>query len=253
MKILLLSDIHGNIESLKEIINKENFDYAYFIGDAVDYGPRPAEVVEKLKEIGANSVLGNHDNAILYNVDCMCGEETHWISVYFRENFTKKLLNKTHLDFLKEFKNKIKTEIEGFGKTLIIHGSPSSPLYGYIYPWLDEEKTINMLNREVRLNETKNIKLEYDLYIVGHTHFQFMKKINNSLLINPGSAGEPRDGDNRAAYAIINTENKTIELRRIKYNIEKVVKDLEDLMIPEPYLTYLKYMFINGKILRRNA
>lgn len=253
MKILLISDIHGNIESLKEIINNENFDHVYFIGDAVDYGPRPAEVIDKLKEIGADSVLGNHDNAVLYNIDCMCGEDTHWISVYFRENFTKKLLSKKHIDVLQNFKTNISTEIEGFGKTLITHGSPSSPLYGYLYPWLEDEKIISMLKRTMRLNETKSTKLEYNLYIVGHTHFQFMKKINNSLLINPGSAGEPRDGDNRAAYALINTENGSVELKRIKYDINKVIKDLEDLMIPEPYMSHLKYMFVNGKILKRNG
>lgn len=253
MKILLISDIHGNIESFNEIIKNENFDEVLFLGDAVDYGPNPAEVIDKLKEVGVKSVLGNHDNALIYNVDCMCGEDTHWISVYFRENYTKKLVKKSHIDYLKNFKTNLDINIEGFGNALLTHGSPSNPLYGYLYPWLSDDNMIKMLHRELRLKSSENKvqKLAYDMYIIGHTHYQFMKKINNSIIINPGSAGEPRDNDYRAAYAIIDTETKNIILKRIKYNVNKVIKNLEDLKIPEPYLSHLKYMFINGSVLKK--
>ncbi|AFZ70069.1 putative phosphoesterase [Caldisphaera lagunensis DSM 15908] len=253
MKILLISDIHGNIEPFNEIVKNENFDEVLFLGDAVDYGPKPAEVIDKLKELGAKSVLGNHDNALIYNIDCMCGEATHWISVYFRENYTKKMVNRSQIDYLKNFKIKLEIDIDGFGKGLLTHGSPSNPLYGYLYPWLSDDNITKMLYKELRLksDENKTPKLAYDIYLIGHTHYQFMKKINNSIIINPGSAGEPRDNDYRAAYAIIDTETKNIILKRIKYNVDKVIRNLEDLKIPNPYLTHLKYMFINGSVLMK--
>jgi len=92
-RLLILSDIHGNMPALEKILESiEKYDDVIVLGDLVDYGLHPGEVIDLLKSIGAKIVRGNHDHAAAYRVDCRCGEATHWLSVWFRENITLELL-----------------------------------------------------------------------------------------------------------------------------------------------------------------
>jgi len=74
LRLLLISDAHGNPYALRAVLEAERYDEVLFLGDAVDYGPRPAEVIDMLRSAGARMVMGNHDNAVAFGVDCMCGE-----------------------------------------------------------------------------------------------------------------------------------------------------------------------------------
>lgn len=248
MKLLVLSDAHGNSYALRAVINSESYDQVLFLGDAVDYGPRPSEVIDTLRSVGARAVMGNHDNALVHGVDCMCGEETHWVSVFFRENYTKKLVSGSDLAFVSSWHERLELDMGPMGRSLAVHGSPSSPLYGYIYPWLDDDTVKRMLVRSLRLSHSANYEPGYSLYLVGHTHYQFVRRVGGSLLVNPGSVGQPRDGDPRAAYAVIDVEKGKVELKRVKYDTSLVVRDLEALGVPEPYMSALKLMFLEARV-----
>ncbi|MGC9112527.1 metallophosphoesterase family protein [Acidilobus sp.] len=247
-KLLVLSDAHGNPYALRAVIGSESYDEVLFLGDAVDYGPRPGEVIDVLRSVGARAVMGNHDNALVHGVDCMCGEETHWVSVFFRENYTKRLVSDGDLALIASWPERLELDLGRMGRSLAVHGSPSSPLYGYIYPWLDDDSVKKMLTRSLRLSPPTGGRLDYSLYLVGHTHYQFVRRIGGSLLVNPGSVGQPRDGDPRAAYAVIDTENGEVELKRAKYDASLVVRDLEALGVPEPYMSALKLMFLEARV-----
>ncbi|MCC6041942.1 MAG: metallophosphoesterase, partial [Desulfurococcaceae archaeon] len=93
MRVLIISDIHGNYDALKTVLETaRGFDYIWFLGDLVDYGPEPHLVVDLVREIKPEvALMGNHDYAVAYNTDCMCAQELHDLSVYTRLNISYKL------------------------------------------------------------------------------------------------------------------------------------------------------------------
>jgi len=207
MKILIISDIHANLAALNAVLeNDGDYDKLIFLGDVIDYGPNPKECVKFIKEYADYFVRGNHDNALGYNVDCNCMGTFREYSIATRE-WHKKLLSKDDIKFLKDMPilNKIRIENTSF---FLAHASPQGNISKYI-----NEKEID--------EEVKNIKADYIL--LGHTHVQFQKKVNNTIVVNPGSVGLARDGG-QACYAVY--ENEKIHLKRINYNVEKTIADL---------------------------
>ncbi len=237
MRILIFSDIHANLPALKAVLkDAKNYDYIIFAGDAVDYGPNPAEVVDWLKENVDVWVLGNHDNAVAWNVDCGCGELTHELSVYTRENITYRLLEKAHIETLRTLPKRKKIEIEGL-KFYIVHASPYNPLHAYVYPWLSDEEILNLMRERTWSGVASMI--DADVVILGHTHFPMNKRITNFMIVNPGSVGQPRDEDNRASYGIFDVDKRTFEIRRVKYDVEKTIEEIKKLKLEKKYERWL--------------
>ena len=235
MRILIISDIHGNLEAMKEILNKEKFDKVWFLGDFADYGPQPDAVLDELRSLNPDIwIMGNHDYANAFDVDCKCGEKTHALSVYTRENITKKKLSKEDITFLRNIPLK-KEEIINNKSYYFVHGCPSDPLYGYMFDFMPE-----CLRNELG----GEIKVDYLLF--GHTHIPVIGEYENLIYLNPGSVGQPRDNDSRASYAIFDGMN--FEVKRVKYDIEKTVKKLKDLKIREDYLERLIEILRFGKV-----
>jgi len=250
-RILVLSDIHGNLDALEAVLSDaRGWDEVLVLGDLVDYGPQPGEVIDTLKGLGARILKGNHDHAVAYGVDCRCGEATHWLSVWFRENITNKLLGREEKRFLAELPEQLVLSLGGLGEAVAVHGAPASKLYAYLYPWLREEEACKLLSFSARLfqgNRGEACKLSRGLYLVGHTHYQFYRLIGGAVVANPGSVGQPRDGDPRAAYMVIDTEAATITMKRIKYPVDKTVEKLRALSIPSPYIDALIYMLVEAR------
>ncbi len=247
MRLLVLSDIHANYPALKAVIdNAPSYDYVIFLGDSVDYGPHPNEVIEWLKENVDVAVMGNHDKAVAYNVDCMCGEKTHELSVYTRNAISFKLIRDENLKFLKKLPERKIVEIEGY-RIYVVHGSPLNPLYGYVYPHIPEEKFRTLTLYEKTPFGSKR-EVNADLILIGHTHIQFKKKMNRVQIVNPGSVGQPRDGDPRASYSVIDLDNFNIRLYRTKYLVEETIKDLKKLGVKEKYLRFLINILTKGHI-----
>ncbi len=253
MKALVISDIHANLEALRAILSEaRGWDEIIVLGDLVDYGPWPGEVIDEARSLEARVVRGNHDHAVGYGVDCRCGEETHWLSTWFRENITLKLLSPRDKEWLSRLPLKLDLDLDGLRAT-VVHGSPSDPLYGYLYPWLGKDKICKALRgrKPVRLTGRESSEWSPEcprgLYLVGHTHLQFKLTLQGARIVNPGSVGQPRDGEPSAAYAILDTEKNAVELARVEYDIGKVVKALEALGVPEPYMGALKHMLFKAE------
>ena len=244
-RILILSDIHANIEALRTVIDYvKDYDKILFLGDAVDYGPNPDEVIDFLKENKALWVRGNHDTAVAFGVDCRCGEKTHDLSVYTRENISNKLITPNNKELLRKLSEKLILEIDG-NKIYMVHATPTNPLYAYLYPWYTDDQFLEALH-EPGLSSRKIPNV--NIFLLGHTHFQFMKKINNFLVVNPGSVGQPRDGDARAAFAILDTNTQNFEFHRVKYPIEQTIEKLRKLISNKEIFHRLANILKKGKV-----
>ena len=236
MRILIISDIHGNMDALKKVVENENFDEVWFLGDFTDYGPEPHEVYDYLRDLDPEVwIMGNHDYANAFGVDCRCGEKTHELSVYTRENVTQRLLDKKVIDWMRSIP--IKRELSDEKFVLFVHGCPRDPLYGYMTQ-PSEECMVNEIGR----------KIHADLVIYGHTHLPVNVEMNGIKFVNPGSAGQPRDGDFRASYAIYDTESGEIHLKRVKYDVEKVIEKIKSLKLERRFEEQLIGILRNGRV-----
>ncbi|MEB3805953.1 MAG: metallophosphatase family protein [Desulfurococcales archaeon] len=253
-RILVLSDIHGNLPALEAVLEAaRGWDEVVVLGDLVDYGPWPGEVIDELRGLGASIVRGNHDHAVAYGVDCRCGEATHWLSTWFRSNVTLRLLDKASISFLRSLPTRLETEIAG-ARAVLVHAAPSNPLYTYLHPWLGDDRLCSLLRPGLRLaGGGEGVDCPRGLYLVGHTHHQFYRTVNGAVVANPGSVGQPRDGDPRAAYMVLDDSTGLIALGRVKYDVGRVLQGLGELGVPEPYLGALKYMLVNARIPPRRA
>lgn len=234
MKVLIFSDIHSNNYAMESLVQKEKFDEALFLGDIVDYGPNPTETIDIVRSISKHIISGNHDYASAFNKDCMCGQENHDLSVYTRENITLNEIGKEEIDYLRSLPESKEVKLDGFSFNLY-HGSPFNHLYGYLYPWnISKESFRNPLGYD---EEPSN-------YLVGHTHYQFMLNYSGNLVVNPGSAGQPRDGNSKPSYALFDGDEGSFKFKRFDYDRKKLRDDLKSKVQDKKQLEKLFRLFV---------
>ena len=233
MRVLVLSDIHSNLEALHAVVGhatKEGgFDGVWVTGDLVGYGPDPGPVLDALRVLGATCVGGNHDLAACgrIGVDAfnpVAAEAALW---------TAGALNERDRDGLRELPL---TCIEE-GVTLV-HGSLREPEWEYL---LDHEPA----EAQFSLQTTP-------VSIVGHSHLQFvcierdgdrprfhytsdgddLLLDDHRVILNAGSVGQPRDGDPRAGYMLLDTTARVVGWRRVPYDIDKVRAKIDAAGLP---------------------
>jgi putative phosphoesterase len=215
-RILFLSDIHGNLDALTAVLAGVEYDEAVCLGDLVDYGPEPAECIDWARSNGVLTVRGNHDNAVAVRVDCGCGYQYKHLSEATRE-YTWASIGEKDMAFLKGLPTLVEKEIGGV-KMALAHGSPKS-FFDYIYPDTPEERLREM---------TEGLSCEY--LAVGHTHKPCVLGTNKMAILNPGSVGQPRDGDTRASCMLFNTETKEVRIIRVRYDLDAVCRKVRDKM-----------------------
>jgi len=232
-RILLISDIHANHDSLRSILeNARGYDEVVVLGDLVDYGPDPDLVLDEVRTTGAKIIKGNHDEAVGKNIDCRCGHELHDASEYTRNNISMRKLTDNDRKFLSDLPEVLRIDVLGL-PIILVHGTLQQPLYGYLHPWLSNEEICWSLQerKTYRLSMSgRECELTESVFVVGHTHHQFLRRVKRATVINPGSAGQPRDGDARASYAIYDTTNNSITFYRVKYDVENVLRKLRELI-----------------------
>ncbi|MCX8196005.1 MAG: metallophosphatase family protein [Acidilobaceae archaeon] len=221
MKALLISDIHGNLEALQAVLeHARGYDEVWVLGDLVDYGPNPAEVIDVVRGLSPDIALrGNHDEAVAFGVDCGCGEKTHWLSVYTREKVSMRLLGKEHISWLASLPLRAERELQR--RVLLVHASPRNPLHDYLLPTLPPEELRRMLSVGLR-----GRLVSADLVVSGHTHVPADFRVEGIRVINPGSVGQPRDGDPRASYGLLDLESWEFRVFRVDYPREKTLEKL---------------------------
>lgn len=216
MRILILADIHANWPALEAIVARETFDECWCIGDIVDYGPFPVECIEWVRENCRYVVRGNHDHAVAHFVNGRGDDGYRYLARVTRE-WTWSVLREDHLFYLRKLP--VTLDLTQFGRTIqLVHATPRDPLDEYL--GADETGWSERLDRTYA-----------QLLCVGHTHLPFLLEMEGKAVLNPGSVGQPRDGDPRACCAVI--EDGRIELLRVEYPVEATVQAIRDLDWPQ--------------------
>lgn len=229
MRWLVLSDIHGNWEALEAILEHAagRYDQILNCGDLVGYGPDPNAVTEWCRNNTPLVVRGNHDKA------CVGLLDLEWFNKVARASaeWTMAALTEENRAYLYALPQGPR-EVEGFQ---ILHGSPE-----------DEDEYIVNLDDAERIES----QLDHALSFFGHTHLQGgfwirrngVRRISTPAvnieetafyLINPGSVGQPRDGNPNAAYAIYLPEERHVEYHRVAYDVPRVQQKIVNAGLPE--------------------
>ncbi len=209
MRILVLADIHSNWPALAAI--QEPFDACLFVGDLVDYATDPVPCVNWVRQHATVFVRGNHDHAVAQRIPVKKEHGLHRLAAATRPLHWK-LLSPLQMKFLTRLPVTRRVTLNG-DRFFLVHATPRDPFDEY----LRENKTA----WESRLEG-----ITADYVLVGHTHIPFKLSLERTTVINPGSVGQPRDGDPRCAYAII--ENGKVELRRVKYDIDATLLHMRE-------------------------
>ncbi len=228
MKIVIISDLHANLEALEALA--ESYTELWVLGDLVNFGPDPAEVVEFVRERVTVIVRGNHDHAVGYDTDPRCIARYQKMADFTRK-YTASVLNEGQKQFLRDLplQGKLRRQNTHF---YLCHAGPSDPLYGYIPPDSPE------WNRELEALHT-------DVLLVGHTHVPLMRLIGEKLIVNPGSLGQPT-GKPEACYAV--WEDGSFQLKTYSYAVEKTVAKLRTLSFPQDVEEDLVHILRNGTL-----
>ncbi len=232
MRVLVISDIHSNYPALQAVLQAAGkVDETWCLGDLVGYGPDPNIVIETVRELpNITCILGNHDAAILRQMEFMAFNNEARRSLAWTET----VLTADNLAYLRILPNHAQVR----GWVTLVHGSPRDPTWEYV---------LNTLS--ARLNFAH---FDTPYCFVGHSHIQSMfcfdqatdrvsmqmTRIGEKVALtprtiaNPGSVGQPRDRDPRAAFAIYETDGNTWEARRVEYDISEVQQRIRDAGLP---------------------
>lgn len=214
MRIGLISDVHANVIALEAVLDelaRSGVDVIYNAGDLIGYYPYPNETIEMLRQRKVISIRGNHDRSVLdddtFRMNPMASSAISWTAMELSESsrsYLRSLNDGT--DFL-----------VGNMRCSMHHGSPE-----------DEDEYIFEDDADQRLLDLCWSKL----LILGHTHVPFVKHLERGHIVNPGSVGQPRDGDPRSSYMIFDSTKSVFENRRVKYDIVSVQKAVLEAGLP---------------------
>jgi predicted phosphodiesterase len=223
--IAIISDIHGNYPALTsalEEIDRLGITEVISLGDIAGYYPMINECIDELRRRNIVNLMGNHDDYLCSNVEITRSKSASELLEYQR-----KVISKDNLEWLSQ-----STEFYNKGDVSMVHGGWNHPTEEYLY---------NISDRYF-----EDLKFKY--FFCGHSHVQKLIKMKSGKnFCNPGSIGQPRDGDPRAAFAVLKTGK--VELKRIEYDIDRIANAMKSLGFPGSYFQNLyEGKRIGGKI-----
>jgi putative phosphoesterase len=229
MKIVIISDVHANYEALCTL--PEIGDELWVLGDLVNYGPQPAEVIEFLQARASVIVRGNHDHSVATGEDPQCSLRFRKMADATRR-FTESVLSEEQKAFLGNLP--LTAEVQR-GKTrfFLCHAVPSEPLFEYCPA--DSERWVSECARTGA-----------EILLVGHTHLPFIRRIGEQVVANPGSLGQPKTGRAEACYAA--WEDGSLRLCSFPYPLEKTVARIRELPLSEDVQADLTEVLRTGSV-----
>ena len=215
MKVLLLADIHSNWPALEAIAEAESFDRCVVAGDLVDYGCDPMPCIEWCRSQASAVIRGNHDHAVAQRVAVRGGSGFRALAAATRPIHWD-LISPRRLKYLgrlpvTRYERLPAGEDEAERPLFLVHGTPRDPLDEYLRQ--DDEAWAERL-----------ADVEPGYVVVGHTHEAMHLKLADHEVINPGSVGQPRDGQVGACYAVL--ENGHVSLRCLEYDFRKTLRQM---------------------------
>jgi putative phosphoesterase len=208
MQVGVISDVHSNLVALEAVLaDVESVEALVCAGDVVGYNPHPAECVAIVRERGIPTVMGNHDRMVAGGRNFRGNHMARAGVEHARQELDEGAI---------EWLAGLPAERTLFdGRVKVVHGHPDDPDH-YTRP---EEFSRQLLEGE-------------DALIMGHTHVQHHEVYDEGIVLNPGSVGQPRDDDPRAAYAVLDLDEPAVEERRVTYDVERVREAIERAGLP---------------------
>jgi putative phosphoesterase len=208
MQIGVISDIHANLVALEAVLDDmPPADALICAGDVIGYNPWPGECVDRLMELDVPTVMGNHDRKLVTGSNFVGNRMARAGITHAAEQLS---------DDQRAWLADLPTERRLFdARVRVVHGHPDDP-DRYTYP---EEFGPELLD-------------EAPVLVLGHTHLQGHDVSDAGVVLNPGSVGQPRDGDPRAAYALLELDDLAVDLRRVPYDVEAVRDAVEAAGLP---------------------
>jgi predicted phosphodiesterase len=223
MRIGLVSDVHANRPALEAVLDDmPAVDEVVCVGDVVGYNPWPAACVERIRSVAAATVRGNHDRTVetpeRYRANRMAEAGLE---------HAKRALSDDQLAWLRSLPRATRF---GGGDFLLVHSHPDPAREdAYVYP-----REFETLAPAIEAVEAADDGDGGPLTgaVLGHTHVQGAEWVDDRLVINPGSVGQPRDGDPDAAYAVLETTEPAVDLRRVSYDVDQVIEAVDRAGLP---------------------
>jgi putative phosphoesterase len=234
MRILVLADIHANWAALQAITDPH--DVCLFLGDLVDYGVEPAPCIDWVRQRAAFAVRGNHDHGAAQDIRVEGKTGFRYLTGITRP-LTRERLSEPDRRYLAGLPL---TRMVTLNDTrfLMVHATPRDPLDEYALP-------------DVDFWARRLVGIDANVVCVGHTHTPYVLEVGDKLVINPGSVGQPRDGDPRVGYALI--EDHRVELKRVEYPVEDAVRSVEESPLAESAKSLLAEVLRNGAMPKSNG
>jgi len=247
LRILLLSDIHANMEALEACLAAAPaYDAAANLGDIVGYGASPNEVIDRSRDVGKIFVRGNHDKAAtgliaLDDFNALAAASAQW---------TRDQLTAEHQQWLQTLPHG-PLSLEGVPQAQLVHGSPADEdayvvsIGDALVPLLAVPKPLTFFGHThlqggffVNGSSADGFRPEYRT--VGQAESVALQlKANTRYMINPGSVGQPRDGDWRAAFALFDSEARVVHFHRTPYNLKTAQERILSANLPPRLATRL--------------
>jgi predicted phosphodiesterase len=229
MRIAVLSDIHANLPALDAVLGDAGaVDAIWHLGDVVGYGPDPDGVVERLREVGAIGVRGNHDAA------AVGGPEIDWFNPDARRamEWTRAAIAPATAAWLRALPER-HTE----RGSELVHGSPREPIWEYVTSASVARANLALLGSRLGLHGHTHMPAAWldeggRIELVRPGRGEALELRGRPALVNPGSVGQPRDGDPHASYAVLDPEAGTVRWHRVAYDIAAVQGAMRELGLP---------------------
>ena len=237
-KYAILGDVHSNWEALTAVLaDAEANDVNTYIcvGDIVGYNASPSECLEKIREICAAVVRGNHDHYVSHDE---CLEDFHPLAANVID-WTRRQLTREQIQYLRNLR--LSQMVDGF---TIVHSTLDMPeKWGYVLDTLDADANFNYQTSSLCFHGHTHVPVVFERQgrVVRNSFTSFRTTLGRKCFINTGRVGQPRDGDPRAAYVIYDPSQRRVELRRVPYDIEGTQRRIAEAGLPDRLSKRLDY------------
>ena len=242
MRVVIVSDIHSNHVALEAVLAVAGaYDQLWNLGDTIGYGPRPNECVAAMRQRASVMIAGNHDLACLGKVDLSdFNPDARIANLWNGEQLTPE--HRAALEALPP-------QYEVNERFLVVHGSPREPIWEYLLTLEQARANFALFDNQVCFIGHSHIPLVFELHPDGHCDGPALATAGQTLVlqpdvryfVNPGSVGQPRDQDPRAAYAVLDTDDGTVRFNRVEYDIAQTQRQMRDAGLPVALIRRLEY------------
>lgn len=228
MKRAIISDIHGNYEALTAVLGRIDtlqVDEIVCLGDIIGYGPDPIRCLDAVIERCKLTILGNHDQAALWDPEGfnpVASKAIYWTRDQLDADIGDLKKKDERWDFLGELPFR-----HDEGEYLFVHGSPREPTNEYVFPETvyekDFPKLIDRFEQYCFQGHTHipGLFLEDRTFLTPEERDLFFHLGDTKCMVNVGSVGQPRDGNPKACFVVLDTIEKTVQYHRVEYDVDK--------------------------------